>query len=74
MSKTNRMAAFPINTSGEDNNGNAFYPEEGMSLRDYFAAKAMVALMRSDGFTSFNDSTAKEAFVCADMMLLEREK
>ena len=43
----------------------------GMSLRDYFAAKAMAALLLGDGTTHF-DSRAKEAYEVADAMLKAR--
>jgi hypothetical protein len=43
---------------------------EGMTLRDYFAAKAMQALMRENYF----ESTARSAYHMADIMLKERLK
>lgn len=45
----------------------------GMSLRDYFAAKAMHALLSTDGTTRF-EQRAKEAYEMADAMLAERAK
>jgi hypothetical protein len=52
---------------------------EGMSLRDYFAAKAMIALHCSDERNGdwsdyLPDITAKHAYEMADAMLAEREK
>lgn len=45
-----------------------------MSLRDYFAAKAMQALLREDGATDGHWYVeAKAAYEIADAMLLERE-
>jgi hypothetical protein len=46
--------------------------EEGMSLRDYFAAKAMAA----DISTSYHSAkdVAKFAYEMADAMLAERRK
>lgn len=69
MSKNNGGPAFPINILGETIKG-----QEGMTLRDYFAAKAMQAF-----YTNYeNSSDAKEAsaraYVIADAMLAEREK
>ena len=44
-------------------------PEKGMTLRDYFAAKAMQALIHKNYF----DVAAKEAYQMADAMLKARE-
>jgi hypothetical protein len=43
--------------------------ETGMTLRDYFAAKAMQALVQGNYF----DVTAKQAYMMADAMLKARE-
>ena len=47
----------------------------GMSLRDYFAAKAMQGLTAKYGETRqiSYDSRAKESYVIADAMLKQRE-
>ena len=77
MSKNNGGPAFPIRASSP-----AFY---GMSLRDWFAAKAMqgiyacpVQLYRADGTPMPDPLTsadiAKMAYEEADAMLAEREK
>ena len=42
----------------------------GMTLRDYFAAKAMQALAQGNYF----DATARQAYMIADAMLRERER
>ena len=47
-----------------------FDHERGMSLRDYFAAKAMQALVEK----SYFDTTARLAYEIADAMLAAREK
>jgi hypothetical protein len=41
----------------------------GMTLRDYFAAKAMQALAQGNYF----DATARQAYLMADAMLKARE-
>ena len=41
-----------------------------VSLRDYFAAKAMQALVQGNYF----DATARQAYMIADAMLRERER
>jgi hypothetical protein len=58
--------AFPIADSGH---GYAFV--EGMSMRDYFAAKAMQSLMISDPEFSA-DETAELAYCYATEMLKAR--
>jgi len=42
----------------------------GMTLRDYFAAKAMQALAQGNYF----DATARQAYMIADAMLKAREE
>ena len=74
----------------EINNGGPAFPETrwddhtrqeiqwmGMSLRDYFAAKAMQGLLaqsRGTAFSSQLDSGASFAYEMADAMLKERNK
>lgn len=71
---TDGGAAFPSFVRGQD------YP--GMSLRDYFAAKAMAAMV-SDymtyngpcfGLDHFNNNVSGHAYQMADAMLAERER
>lgn len=46
----------------------------GMTLRDYFAAKAMQGLLAADPDTRWDDyDCAKYAYAQADAMLAERE-
>lgn len=48
---------------------------KGMSLRDYFAAKAMQAMIsRSGQSTGWSESASKQAYYIADTMLEERDK
>lgn len=59
----------------KDTGGPAFprtqWPNEtGMTLRDYFAAKAMQALAQGNYF----DATARHAYMIADAMLKAREQ
>jgi NADH:ubiquinone oxidoreductase subunit B-like Fe-S oxidoreductase len=51
-------------------NGGA-YVEGGMTLRDYFAAKAMQALIDNDGLFS---EIPTQAYALADAMLKAREE
>jgi hypothetical protein len=63
--------AFPTSTS-------SYTPQHGMSLRDYFAAQAIPALITN--FTSHGQTItlaeliANSAYEIADEMLKEREK
>ena len=59
---TDGGAAFPV--------AHSYLIQPGMSLRDYFAAKAMQALAQGNYF----DATARQAYMIADAMLREREK
>lgn len=46
----------------------------GMTLRDYFAAKAMQGLCANDGYNNHSPATiANEAYGMADAMLAARE-
>jgi len=48
--------------------------EQGMTLRDYFAAKAMQGMYANGSFpTGIMFDTAKEAYEMADAMLKARE-
>ena len=47
----------------------------GMTLRDYFAAKAMQGMYAASSFpTGIMDDTAKEAYEMADAMLKARDR
>lgn len=51
-------------------------PQDGMTLRDYFAAKALQGLLAQSGgsaFRSDRDDGAKYAYEMADAMLKARE-
>lgn len=66
-------AAFPI--IGTENTN---YVHEGMTLRDYFAAKAMQGLMSAHDntgiwmATGISDEVAKNSYEVADAMLAAR--
>ena len=66
-------SAFPSENSRQT--GNMTWHHEGMSLRDYFAAKAMSAFLvgvNEDGYSA--DGISIMAYEIADAMLKEREK
>ena len=56
-------------------NGGCYTTERGMTLRDYFAAKAMQAIISFAPYASDGGvSDAERAYQFADAMLKEREK
>jgi hypothetical protein len=64
--------AFPLPLG----TANCAEPEQsgGMTLRDYFAAKAMQGYCaREDSIDSYADDIAADAYAIADAMLAERE-
>lgn len=70
MTKDNGGSAFPFFDERVMNT-----PEYGMSLRDYFAAKAMHAMTNSEYEQIFRpEDWAKHAYQMADAMLAERAK
>ena len=70
MNKNNGGPAFPVRTSSP-----AFY---GMTLRDYFAAKAMQGCCAQGNGSLGGDGSPKAvacwAYEIADAMIAEREK
>ena len=74
MNKTNTGGpAFPCEMLGIDEHGEYRKPYEGMTLRDYFAAKAMLAGWAANKPPSYDDDTrARYAYELADAMLKAR--
>jgi len=64
--------AFP-NVSIRTKEGIEVYGDSGMSLRDYFAARAMQGLF-SESFTPRKEDIAKASYLMADAMLAAREE
>lgn len=56
--------AFPVPSDAQD---------LGLTMRDYFAAKAMQGFCTDNGYNSM-ESIAKDAYTLADAMLKERGK
>lgn len=67
MSKESGGPAFPC--KAYDIERDNIVNEEGMTLRDYFAAKAMQALVQK----SYFDTIARLSYEIADAMLKARE-
>ena len=71
MINTNAMPAFPC---GRDVTLDQFEPTSGMSLRDYFAAKAMHAILTDGSWHGHTSRTAADtAYEVADEMLEARK-
>lgn len=81
--KPNNLNAFPGMESSAFGQDTGHY--HGMTLRDYFAAKAMQAVLSNQTFLQTvlrdaqvgaiaSDAVSKTAFVMADAMLKQREK
>lgn len=70
MINTDDMPAFPC---GRDVTLDQFAPSSGMTLRDYFAAKAMQAMCEEVSRYDQFDSCAKDAYKMADAMLEARK-
>lgn len=74
MEKETGGQAFPV--AGSEHN----YPVEGMTLRDYFAAKAMIIIGEPDSYVGTEEtkrsykSFASKAYKLADAMLEARNK
>ena len=78
MKKNTNFPAFPSEV--KETKGDTVYTgfNEGMTLRDYFAAKAMQSLidgprMCADLTRGFEDRIANVAYNVADAMLKQRE-
>lgn len=81
MSKQDGGSAFPqVKTTKESVTDPNVHSVGGMSLRDYFAAKAMQAALQNISSCSLEDAerialmTPELAYVIADAMLAERAK
>ena len=65
----NKTARTPTDGGGAFPVAHSYLIQPGMSLRDYFAGKAMQALAQGNYF----DATARQAYMIADAMLKARE-
>ena len=74
----NNPHAFPKLPITRASNGEILYQSDGMTLRDYFAAKAMQAVITGyatqNKVDSYSDYWAGFAYEMADAMLRAREE
>lgn len=66
-------SAFPVNAANLGGPG-AYEPDPGMSLRDYFAARALAWAGGNEWFSPEAERVAARAYKMADAMLAERAK
>jgi hypothetical protein len=64
-----QIPAFPLHNHGTQTLGMHF---TGMTLRDYFAAKAMQAILGASISSDQYEDDAEQAYVIADAMIKER--
>ena len=71
----NNPPAFPIprHTRHFDDSQGAYMQDDGMTLRDYFAAKALQGLLAGTS-TSNGDVIVRDSYAIADAMLKAREE
>jgi hypothetical protein len=72
MTKNTGGPAFPVNQQLPEGMAN-LTPETGMTLRDYFAAKAMQGLLAGTLKSSDLSLIARDCYQMADAMLKARE-
>jgi uncharacterized protein YeaC (DUF1315 family) len=65
------MKAFPRQITFNNGISQGKWIDDGMDLRDYFAAKAMQAMLAWEDAGNFNVS--KEAYMMADAMMEARK-
>lgn len=73
--KPNNPSAFPVTATEQSyHNQSPLMPESGMTLRDYFAAKAMQGLISHYGIDGdYERECPMKSFEIADEMLKQRE-
>lgn len=83
MSKDNSIRAFPrpIDMDNDSVNGN-YYPQLGMTIRDYFAGQALIAILSKHEAKWVTELVVEEkarlfaasSYMFADAMIAERSK
>ncbi len=64
--------AFPV--SDEESRRKVSAVFGGMTLRDYFAAKAMCGLLADTDYCEHEEAVARRCYMLADAMIAERSK
>lgn len=73
------MKAFPTDYFYDHETKHEILPSEGMDLRDYFAAQAMVGILTmlrggNEGLITVQESASQYAYEWADAMMKAREQ
>lgn len=71
--QNNGGPAFPYSGVHKGDKVNLIVDSHGMTLRDYFAAKAMQARLSNPQWLASDERTALDAYQVADAMLRARE-
>ena len=69
----NNPPAFP-NVNIHTKEGIEVYGDSGMTLRDYFAAKAMQGMLSEPSLKAKPEEFASKSYELADAMLIQRNK
>ena len=73
MNKETGGPAFPTNYFYDQDTEHEVLPMQGMTLRDYFAAKAMNGLLAGSLKSSETMLIARDCYAMADAMIKARE-
>jgi len=73
MSKPNGGPAFPVDIRYEKDGQKHRLFSDGLSIRDYFAAKALQGLLADTNIKSSAEEFASQAYDVADAMLEARK-
>jgi hypothetical protein len=74
MSKTDGWDAFPHASGYDFKVERVLTQDSGMTLRDYFAAKAMITLIHLLQFDGVESHIATAAYAIADAIIADRAK
>jgi|DEB0MinimDraft_10_1074344.scaffolds.fasta_scaffold32423_2 hypothetical protein len=74
MNKPPNPPAFPNQEHAWDGTQKSIYASEGMTLRDYFAAKALLGIIAGRSTGTAGEEIAPLAYEFADDMLRARSK
>ena len=69
----NNIPAFPTGLITDPRNGQIIGGSNGMTMRDYFAAKAMQGFYSSSYYNESYDTLSEMAYKQADAMMKARE-
>ena len=74
MSKETGGPAFPVDVLYEKDGQKHRLVSDGLSMRDYFAAKALAGMLADSEVKATREDFAERSYAMADAMILERAK